>query len=184
MEKADILMYLLVVFWALALHTGFMWRDYFAGRLRLDLLILECELLHLAALLPPMERRELSDFFDLLFKTRRNAGTVIFSRLLLAWLILPGKVKAASSCHRLRLEALPSIETRRQAVAIYDRFEDAVARKVIAGSPLYWVTGVSRFVLDRFSAAPSSARVRPAHRVPGIELLDATLPNQKPLKSN
>lgn len=153
-------MYLLVVFWCLALHAGFLWRDYLADRLRVELLLLECELAALASLLGPADREELLRLRSLFSTVGRNAETVFFSRLLLAALFC-----RRATNYRQRLAALTSVGDRPRALDIYDRFEDAVARKVMAGSPLFWVARLL---------------VRPLQRVPGVHLLSATFPNQDP----
>jgi hypothetical protein len=131
-----ILPFLLLAVFGLCLHV-LLWRNIVVETLSLELLRIEI------ALLTEIPRQLHADktmlrLRRLLTNSRRNAGSLVFTRLLLAAILLPRRDRKAGSC-RERLLAYDHIASREISLRLYGQFEKAVIRRMAAGSPLLWM---------------------------------------------
>ena len=161
-----ILPFLLLALFGLCLHV-LLWRSIAIETLSLELLRIE------AALLSEVPRRLHADermlrFQRLLANCRRYAGSLVFTRLILASVLLPARDREVGLSQEglLAWDHAPSWDA---SLHLHAEFERAVIRRMAVGSPLLW--GFLLYIrLFHFHGGC------PRRRFPGMDSLELTFP--------
>lgn len=171
-ELPDVWMFLLICLAGLGFHCVFLWPGLRAEALRGDLLRLEWMLVPALSGCAAGDELAVRRMQQLLRDSRRFAGSLIFSRLILASLLLPAGSRVETA--RRRIEAIASGDLRDLVLKVYDGFEDAVGRRMLFGSPVLWLYSPIVLFLQLFRSE-QPPRVRGWGKyVPWIELLEFT----------
>lgn len=165
-------MYLLGIVGGLGVHGILLWPLLWREALSTELVIFEARLSRCAAELPE-ESAALARLRRFISKLREVSGSLAYSRLVLAWILLPAAARGRATC-RQQWERLEDSALRQEGLEILDAVENAVARRLLWGSPLLWAMSAALWVRN-FLRAPGGPHRGPAAFVPGLELLEGTL---------